>query len=70
MTRDEKFRVWWERYRVILSNDESKGYVIENSDKSPTLKNFNWAYLFPGTNPLTLHHTMFTDSLKAFGTDE
>ena len=48
MTRDEKFRVWWERYRVVLSQDESKHWVTECSSRPPGQRNFNWTYLFPG----------------------
>lgn len=29
-----------------------------------------WTYLFPGQSPLTLHQSMFTDSLMNFATDE
>jgi len=70
MTREEKMRVWWERYRIVLSHDETKGWFTENSKKSTAIKHFMWSYLWPGGSPLTLHQAMATDSMKAFGTDK
>lgn len=70
MSRDEKFRVWWERFRIVLADDESKGWMVNNSTKSISVKHFMWSYLFPGQNPITLHYAMATDAVKSFGTDE
>ena len=70
MTREEKLRKWWERIRTVMSHEDSKGWITNNSKKSLGVKHFMWSYLFPGQNPITLHSSMFTDSLNSFGTDE
>ena len=66
--REEKFVEWWRRYRVIMASEKMHQAFTENSRRS--LDMFSWSYLFPGQSPLTLHQSMFTESLDAFGTDE
>lgn len=60
--------MWWRRYRTIMEDPEMAHHMTNNSNKP--VNHFNWTYLFPGQSPLTLHHSMFTDSIKTFGTEE
>ena len=68
MSREEKFKLWYRRYRNIMEDEEMSKVFTENSKKQ--VQHFSWTYLFPGQSPLTLHQTMFTDSLKTFGNEE
>ena len=68
MSRDERFKVWYRRYRYIMEDEEMSKVFTNNSNREN--QHFSWAYMFPGDSPLTLHQTMFTDSLKTFGSEE
>ena len=68
MTREEKFKVWWRRYRHIMESEEAHPWLTGNSKKP--VDHFSWSYLLPGQSPLTLHHSMFNHSLDNFGTEE
>ena len=51
-----------------MASEEMNYHFTANSLK---LQNhFTWTYIFPGQSPLTLHQSMFTDSLMNFATDE
>ena len=52
-TREEKFKEWWERMKVVMADPEFRHLIINNSHKK--CKYYNWFYLFAGTNPMTLH---------------
>ena len=58
MTREEKFKEWWERLRIIMADEEFRHMINHNSFKK--CKYFNWFYQFAGNNPLALHMQMFT----------
>ena len=68
MSREEKFKVWWRRYRHIIESPEMRHHITENSKKIEN--HFTWTYVFPGQSPLTLHWSMFTHSLNNFATEE
>ena len=68
MSREEKFKLWWDRLKVIMSDPELKSHILTNSHKK--CKYFNWFYMFAGTNPMTLHMQMFTKSIKDLGSEE
>ena len=46
MTREEKFKHWWERLRTVMQSDEMHSLITDNS-KQPNF-NFQWSYFFPG----------------------
>ena len=52
-TREEKFKEWWERLRVIMGDEEHRHLITNNSRKK--CKYFSWYFMFAGTNPMTLH---------------
>ena len=60
-TREEKFREWWDRLKVIMADDEFRHLITNNSRKK--CKYFSWYFMFAGTNPMTLHMQMFTKSV-------
>ena len=68
MTREEKFKEWWERYRIIMADPEFRYLITDNSHKKS--KYFDWYYLFGGSSPMTLHMTMFTKSVIQLGSEE
>lgn len=68
LSREERFKVWWERLRVVMADDEFRHLITNNSHKK--CKYFNWFYLFPGTNPMTLHMQMFTKSILQLGSED
>ena len=68
MTREEKMKEWWARFRVIMADSEFKFLLTENSRKK--CKYFNWYYLFAGSQPMTLHMSMFTKSILTLGSEE
>ena len=68
MTREEKFKEWWDRLKVIMADPELRTIVLTNSHKKS--KYFNWFYLFAGSCPMTLHMQMFTKSIKDLGSEE
>ena len=70
MTREEKFRTWWERIRVLMKDDQARDLFLKNDEHQLNKLHFSWSFIFPGQSPITLHQAMFTDSLSAFGTDE
>ena len=42
MTREEKFKEWWERLRIILADEEFRHLITHNSYKK--CKYYNWFY--------------------------
>ena len=68
LTREEKFKVWWDRLKVVMADDEFRYLITSNSVKK--CKYYNWFYGFPGTNPMTLHMQMFTKSVAQLGSEE
>jgi len=68
MSREEKLKLWYRRYRIIMEDAEMSKLITDNSRK--VNEHFNWSYLLPGLSPLTLHMSMFTDSLKTFCSEE
>ena len=67
-TREEKMKEWWERFRVIMADPEHNHLLTNNSRKK--FKHFNWYYLFAGSQPMTLHMSMFTKSILTLGSEE
>jgi len=53
LSRDEKFKEWWRRYRIIMESEETHYHFTANSKKIEN--HFAWSYIFPGQSPLTLH---------------
>ena len=68
MTREEKMRVWWDRFRTIMGDQEFRHLLTNNSHKKS--KYVNWYYMFAGSNPMTLHMQMFTKSVLTLGSEE
>ena len=68
MSREERLKVWWDRFRVIMADEEFRHLIDNNSHKK--CKFFNWYYMWPGTNPMTLHMQMFTKSIRTLGSEE
>ena len=50
-----------------MEDSEMSKLITNNSKK---VNAFNWSYLLPGLSPLTLHFSMFTDSLNTFASEE
>ena len=67
-SRLDKFKEWWERFRVIMGDEEFRHLIINNSNKSSQF--FNWHFLFAGTNPMTYHMVMFTKGILKLGSEE
>lgn len=68
MSREDKFKEWWDRLKVIMADSEFRHLITNNSHKK--CKYYNWFYMFAGTNPMTLHMQMFTKSVLQLGSEE
>ena len=54
--------------RIVMADEEFRHLITGNSHKK--CKYWNWFYMFPGTNPMTLHMQMFTKSIMQLGSEE
>ena len=68
MSREEKMTVWWDRFKVIMADEQFRHLITGNSHKK--CKYWNWFYMFPGTNPMTLHMLVFTKTLLGLCSEE
>lgn len=66
-TREEKITLWWERYRVIMADQEFRHLITNNSHKRSMY--FHWYYMFAGSHSMTLHMSMFTKSLVGLASE-
>ena len=55
--RIERFQEWWERFRVIMGDEEFRSCFTSNSKQNSGI--MPWHYHFAGTNPMTYHMMMF-----------
>ena len=67
MTREEKMEHWWKRFKIVMEDDEYCRLFTKHSDRDGY--NFDWHYMYHGVSPLHLHQSMFTKTLKFFGSD-
>ena len=67
MSRLEKFKEWWSRYRLVMQS-EDMNYLLTNNSQMHDYQ-FTWHFLFPGVSPNTLHQNMFTVSLLTLASE-
>ena len=61
MTRQEKMKVWWDRFKLIMADPEFRHLFTNNSHKKN--KYGQWYFQFQGTPTMSLHLQMFTKSV-------
>lgn len=69
MSREEKMEHWWKRFHGVMKDEEYHRFFTKHSEGTITHM-FNWHYLFHGVSPLALHQSMFTTTLKFFGSEK
>ena len=67
MTREQKMEHWWKRFSIVMNDEEYHRLFTKHSERDGY--NFNWHYLYQGVSPLHLHQSMFTKTLKFFGSE-
>lgn len=68
MTREEKLKLWWDRYKIIMGDPEFRHLFTNNSHKKS--KYGQWYFLFQSTITMSLHMQMFTKSIAQLGSEE
>ena len=68
MSREEKMTVWWDRFKIIMADEEFRHLITNNSHKKS--KYLQWYGMYNGSNPMTLHMMMFTKSIVQLGSEE
>ena len=66
-TREEKMEHWWKRLYTVMKDEEYHRLFTKHSDRDGYM--FNWHYMYHGVSPLHLHQSMFTKTIKFFGSD-
>lgn len=52
---------------MVMGDPEYRHLILNNSHKKS--KYMNWYYGFAGSNPMTLHMSMFTKSIMTLGSE-
>lgn len=68
MSRMDQNKEWYRKFKIIKADPEFSHLVTKHSQKK--CKHYHWYYMFPGTNPMTLHNVMFTKSIMSLGSEE
>ena len=68
MSREEQLAVWWDRFRIIMADDEFRYLITGNSHKK--CKYWNCFSMFPGVNPMSVHMIVFTKTIMGLGSEE
>lgn len=64
-SREDKFKEWWDRMKVVMSDPEYH-HLITNQSRKPSYM-FG---MFAGANPMFLHMAVFTNSVLQLGSEE
>ena len=65
--RIERFQEWWERFALIMGDEEFNSLFTQNSRQVTGI--MPWHYCFAGTNPMTYHLMMFVKAVAQLGSE-